>query len=83
MPCCSSWSSWLSCYSFGEQVSLSLLTIPKPRPLGKKLLESLNVQLPKVVPDHGIIVSPRKNLVGHASIRHKAIHKEIAPTQNS
>jgi len=58
-------------------------TIPKPRPLGEKLLETLDVQLPKVVPDHGITVSPRKKLVRHASRRHKAMHKEVASAQNS
>lgn len=51
-------------------------TIPKPRPLGKKLLEALDIQLPQVVPDRGITVSPRKKLVRHASRRHMAIHDE-------
>lgn len=58
-------------------------TIPRPRLLGKRLLEALDVQLPKVVPDHGITVSPRKKLVRHASKRHKAIHKGVESTQNS
>ena len=60
-------------------------TIPQPRPLGKKLLEALDIQLPKVIPDYGITVSPRKKLIRHASKRHKAIHNEseINSAQNA
>jgi len=50
--------------------------IPKPRKLGQRLLDALDVQLPNVVPDHGIIVSPRKKLVRHASKRHMTVHNE-------
>jgi transposase len=60
-------------------------TIPQPRPLGKKLLEALDIQLPKVIPDYGITVSPRKKLIRHPSKRHKAIHNEseIHSAQNA
>jgi hypothetical protein len=54
----------------------SFKVIPKPRLLGRKLLEALDIQLPKVVPDKGISISPRKKLVRHPSRRHKAIHNE-------
>ena len=59
--------------------------IPKPRLLGRKLLEALNMQLPKIVPDKGIIISPRKKLVRHPSRRHRAIHNEaeIASTKQA
>jgi transposase len=40
-------------------------TIPKPRELGQRLLDALGVHLPNAVPNHGIIVSPRKKLVRH------------------
>ena len=48
--------------------------IPKPRLLGKKLLEALDVQLPTIVPDKGITISPRKKLVKYATKRHRALH---------
>lgn len=51
-------------------------TIPKPRALGTKLLEALDIQLPQVIPDHGVTVSPRKKLVRYASRRHMATHNE-------
>lgn len=41
----------------------SFKVIPKPRLLGRRLLEALDIQLPAVVPDKGIIISPRKKLV--------------------
>lgn len=50
--------------------------IPKPRLLGKRLLEALDIQLPAIVPDRGITISPRKKLVRNASRRHAAIHNE-------
>ena len=50
--------------------------IPKPRLLGKRLLEALDIQLPTIVPDRGITISPRKKLVRHTSRRHTAIHNE-------
>lgn len=50
--------------------------IPKPRLLGRRLLEALNIQLPAIVPDKGIIISPRKKLVRYPSRRHKALHNE-------
>ena len=57
--------------------------IPKPRLLGEKLLEALDIQLPKVVPDKGITISPRKKLVRHGSKRHRSIHNgsEITSTK--
>ena len=51
-------------------------TIPKPRLLGEKLLEALDVQLPNVVPDYGVTISPRKKLVRHPSKRHMAIRND-------
>jgi transposase len=50
--------------------------IPKPRKLGQRLLDALDVQLPNVIPDRGIRVSPRKKLVRHASKRHMTMHNE-------
>jgi transposase len=50
--------------------------IPKPRSLGSKLLEALNIQLPKIIPDSGITISPRKKLARYPSKRHNAIHGE-------
>jgi transposase len=63
----------------------SFRVIPKPRLLGRKLLEALDIQLPKVVPDKGVIISPRKKLVRHPSKRHKTIHNEpeIIPTKKA
>ena len=63
----------------------SFKVIPKPRLLGRKLLEALNMQLPKVVSDKGIIISPRKKLVRHSSRRHRVIHNgsEITPTKKT
>jgi transposase len=58
-------------------------TIPKPRKLGQRLLNALNIQLPDVVPDHGIIISPRKKLVRHASKRHMAMHNQPENTSPS
>ena len=58
----------------------SFKVIPKPRLLGRKLLEALNIQLPKVVSDKGIVISPRKKLVRHPSVRHGAIHNESEVT---
>ena len=58
-------------------------TIPKPRKLGQRLLNALNIQLPDVVPDHGVIVSPRKKLVRHASKRHMAMHNQPENTSPS
>lgn len=52
--------------------------IPKPRLLGKRLLEALDIQLPTIIPDRGITISPRKKLVRHPSKRHQAIHNEPA-----
>lgn len=54
----------------------SFKVIPKPRLLGRRLLEALDIQLPKVVPDKGIIISPRKKLVRYPSKRHKSLHNE-------
>lgn len=54
----------------------SFKVIPKPRLLGRKLLEALNVQLPEIVPDKGIIISPRKKLVRHPSRRHRTTDNE-------
>jgi transposase len=50
--------------------------IPKPRLLGKRLLEALDIELPTIIPDRGITISPRKKLVRHAFRRHTAIHNE-------
>lgn len=47
--------------------------IPKPRSLGKKLLETLGVQLPEIVPNRGITILPRKKLIRRPSQRHNAI----------
>jgi len=58
-------------------------TIPKPRKLGQRLLNAQNIQLPDVVPDHGVIVSPRKKLVRHASKRHMAMHNQSENTSPS
>ena len=55
---------------------VSFKVIPKPRLLGRKLLEALNMQLPKIVPDKVIIISPRKKLVRYPSRRHRATHNE-------
>lgn len=55
--------------------------IPKPRLLGRKLLEALEIQLPKIVPDKGVAISPRKKLVRGLSRRHRATHNE--PTSMS
>ena len=55
----------------------SFKTIPKPRLLGRKLLEAIDVQLPEIVPDYGVTVSPRKKLVRHPSKRHMVIHNEF------
>jgi len=57
--------------------------IPKPRELGQRLLDALDIQLPSVVPDHGIIVSPRKKLVRHASKRHMTMHNEPENSRSS
>lgn len=54
----------------------SFKVIPKPRALGRKLLEALDMQLPSVVPDKGITISPRKKIVRHSSRRHRALHNE-------
>ncbi len=54
--------------------------IPKPRLLGRKLLEVLNVQLPKIVPDKGVTISPRKKLVRYPSKRHRITHNEAENT---
>jgi len=37
--------------------------IPEPRPEVKRLLDALNVELPKAIPSKGIVVSSRKKLV--------------------
>jgi len=42
----------------------------------KALLEALDVQLPDIVPDYSVTVSPRKKLVRHPSRRHMAIRNE-------
>ena len=54
----------------------SFKVIPRPRLLGRRLLEALDVQLPDIVPDYGVTVSPRKKLVRHPSRRHMAIRNE-------
>jgi transposase len=50
--------------------------IPKPRLLARRLLEALGIQLPTIVPNRGITISPRKKLVRYPSRRHKAAHNE-------
>jgi transposase len=55
----------------------SFRVIPKPRLLGRRLLEALDVQLPDIVPDYGVAVSPRKKLVRHPSKRHMTIRNEF------
>lgn len=57
--------------------------IPQPRPLGEKLLGALNISLPKIIPDHGIIISPRKKLIRYPSKRHKTKHKQPEATETT
>ena len=64
----------LNTIKMGEKTSFK--SIPKPRLLGRRLLEALDVQLPEIVPDYGVTVSPRKKLVRHPSKRHTVIHNE-------
>jgi hypothetical protein len=54
----------------------SFKMISKPRVLARKLLDALNIQLPKVVPDKGVRISPRKKLVRYPSVRHKVTHRK-------
>jgi transposase len=64
----------LNTIKMGEKTSFK--SIPKPRLLGRRLLEALDVQLPEIVPDYGVTVSPRKKLVRHPSKRHTVIYNE-------